>query len=135
VIGCESIGMLIDPLTAWNSSMLNAMQFFPSWTSYMDEPTGETLGRLSAMYSIGSIASLPVVPYMSDHFGRRMPIIIGCSIMVAAASIQTAAVNLPMFEGTLSPSCPLLCSSPRSATLSTVPVSRPSTTVSGTWVL
>jgi sugar porter (SP) family MFS transporter len=90
---------MIDPLTAWNSSMLNAMQFFPSWTSYMDEPTGETLGRLSAMYSIGSIASLPVVPYMSDHFGRRMPIIIGCSIMVAAASIQTAAVNLPMFEG------------------------------------
>ena len=65
----------------------------------MGNPSGETLGRLSAMYSIGSIVSLPVVPYISDHFGRRMPIIIGCSIMVAAASIQTAAINLPMFEG------------------------------------
>jgi sugar porter (SP) family MFS transporter len=82
-----------------NSSMLNAMQFFPSWENHMGNPAGETLGRLSAMYSIGSIVSLPVVPYLSDHFGRRMPIIIGCSIMVAAASIQTAAINLPMFEG------------------------------------
>jgi sugar porter (SP) family MFS transporter len=99
VINGETIVVKDDPLTASNSSMLNAMQFFPAWTNYMDKPTGETLGRLSAMYSIGSIASLPVVPYMSDHFGRRMPIIIGCSIMVAAATIQTAAVNLPMFEG------------------------------------
>jgi len=85
--------------TGYDGSMLNAMQFFPSWEDHMGNPSGETLGRLSAMYSIGSIVSLPVVPYISDHFGRRMPIIIGCSIMVAAASIQTAAINLPMFEG------------------------------------
>lgn len=68
--------------------MLNAMQFFPAWVSYMGTPTGETLGRLSAMYSIGSIASLPVAPFLSDRFGRRIPIITGCIIMVAAASIQ-----------------------------------------------
>lgn len=79
--------------------MLNAMQFFPSWEDHMGNPSGDTLGRLSAMYSIGSIVSLPVVPYLSDHFGRKMPIIIGCSIMVISASIQTAAINLPMFEG------------------------------------
>lgn len=79
--------------------MLNAMQFFPSWEDHMGNPSGDTLGRLSAMYSIGSIVSLPVAPYLSDHFGRRMPIILGCSIMVIAASIQTAAINLPMFEG------------------------------------
>jgi len=79
--------------------MLNAMQFFPSWVSYMDTPSGVTLGRLSAMYQIGSLVSLPVVPFLSDHYGRRMPIIIGCSIMVVAAAVQTAAINLPMFEG------------------------------------
>lgn len=79
--------------------MLNAMQFFPSWVSYMDTPSGVTLGRLSAMYQIGSLVSLPVVPFISDHYGRRMPIIIGCSIMVVATAVQTAAINLPMFEG------------------------------------
>jgi len=46
--------------------MLNAMQFFPSWESYFGNPTDVTLGRLSAMYSIGSIASLPITPYISD---------------------------------------------------------------------
>jgi sugar porter (SP) family MFS transporter len=96
-LGTTSTRIIV--LTTLNSSMLNAMQFFPSWEDHMGNPSGDTLGRLSAMYSIGSIVSLPVVPYLSDHFGRRMPIIIGCSIMVAAASIQTAAINLPMFEG------------------------------------
>lgn len=78
--------------------MLNAMQFFPSWESYFGNPTDVTLGRLSAMYSIGSIASLPVTPILSDRFGRRLPVITGCFIMVVAASVQAASQNLPMFE-------------------------------------
>lgn len=56
--------------------MLNTMLILPSWTGYFGDPSAETLGRLSAMYSIGSIASLPFVPILSDHFGRRLPIII-----------------------------------------------------------
>lgn len=79
--------------------MLNAMQFFPSWVSYMDTPSGVVLGRLSAMYQIGSLVSLPLAPFISDRYGRRMPIIIGATIMVISASVQTAAINLPMFEG------------------------------------
>jgi MFS family permease len=73
--------------------MLNAMQFFPTWASYFGNPTDVTLGRLSAMYSIGSIASLPVVPFLSDRFGRRFPIIVGCFIMVAAATIQVSGIR------------------------------------------
>nr|OQO15976.1 hypothetical protein B0A51_17761 [Rachicladosporium sp. CCFEE 5018]OQO29356.1 hypothetical protein B0A51_03138 [Rachicladosporium sp. CCFEE 5018] len=85
--------------TGYDGSMLNAMQFFPTWQTYMGNPTSVTLGRLSAMYNIGSIASLPVVPWVSDHYGRRLPIIVGCFIMVAAAAIQAGAINLAMFEG------------------------------------
>lgn len=81
------------------SSMLNAMQFFSSWEATMGNPTSVTLGRLSAMYSIGAIASLPIIPFISDRFGRRLPIIAGCIIMVIAASVQTASQSLPMFEG------------------------------------
>ncbi|KAK3722147.1 hypothetical protein LTR37_002580 [Vermiconidia calcicola] len=84
--------------TGYDGSMLNSMLILPQWTGYFGDPSSETLGRLSAMYSIGSIASLPFVPILSDHFGRRLPIIIGCCIMVCSAAIQTAAVNLPMFE-------------------------------------
>ena len=79
--------------------MFNAMQFLPAWQKIMGNPAEADLGRLSAMYSIGSIASLPVVPFMSDRFGRKAAIILGCFIMVIAAAIQTAAMNQPMFEG------------------------------------
>ncbi|GAB1742231.1 hypothetical protein NU219Hw_g7788t1 [Hortaea werneckii] len=85
--------------TGYDGSMLNAMQFFPSWESYFNEPSSDTLGRLSAMYSIGSIASLVFVPILSDRFGRRCPIIAGCVIMIIAAAVQAASQSLPMFEG------------------------------------
>lgn len=57
----------------------------------MGEPTEADLGLLSAMYSIGSIASLPVVPILSDRFGRKIPIIVGCIIMVIAAAVQVSS--------------------------------------------
>jgi sugar porter (SP) family MFS transporter len=79
--------------------MLNNIQSIPWWVNYFNDPSGETLGRLSAMYSIGSIASLPIVPFVNDQFGRRMGIIMGCFVMIAAASVQAAAQSLPMFEG------------------------------------
>lgn len=79
--------------------MFNAMQFLPSWQDTMGNPQEATLGRLSAMYSIGSIASLPVVPILSDRFGRKLAIIVGCFIMVIAASVQAASQNEPTFEG------------------------------------
>jgi len=85
--------------TGYDGSMLNAMQFFPTWEEHMNNPSDVLLGRLSAMYSIGSIVSLLVVPILSDNFGRRLPIICGCIIMVLAAAVQTASINEPMFEG------------------------------------
>lgn len=51
------------------------------------------------MYSIGAIASLLLMPMLSDPHGRRLPIIVGSIIMIVAASVQTAAVDEPMFEG------------------------------------
>jgi sugar porter (SP) family MFS transporter len=86
-------------LTVTAGSMLNAMQFFPPWVKFFNNPQGSRLGLLSAMYQIGSVASLPFVPILSDHFGRKVPIITGCFIMIAAAAIQGASINLSMFEG------------------------------------
>lgn len=62
-------------------------------------PQGDRLGRLTAMYSIGSIASLPIVPFLSDRFGRKLPIAIGCVIMIIAAAVQTSANGQPQYEG------------------------------------
>jgi hypothetical protein len=85
--------------TGYDGSMFNAIQILDQWQDRFKHPTGSNLGRLSAMYNIGSIASLPVAPFVSDHFGRRASIIVGCIIMVAAAAVQTSANQQPAFEG------------------------------------
>lgn len=85
--------------TGYDGSMFNTMQILPSWQDTMNHPTTDSLGRLSAMYSIGCIASLPVAPFLSDRFGRKTAIIVGCVIMVIAAAVQTSAHGQPQFEG------------------------------------
>jgi sugar porter (SP) family MFS transporter len=79
--------------------MLNNIRILPQWTDYFNDPQGSRLGLLTALYSIGSIASLPVVPFISDRFGRKMAIIIGCIIMIVAGSVQASAQSLSAFEG------------------------------------
>lgn len=62
---------------------------------------GANMGRLQAMYQVGSIASLPIAPIISDRFGRKVSIIIGCILMITAGGLQTAATGQPMFEGNI----------------------------------
>lgn len=46
---------------------------------------------MSSLYSLGSIASLPFVPFVADRLGRRMSIIVGSIIMIIGAILQMAA--------------------------------------------
>jgi len=85
--------------TGYDGSMLNNLRILPKWTEFFGDPKGDTLGLLTALYSIGSIASLPVAPFVADRFGRRACITFGCVIMIIAASIQAAAKNLDYFMG------------------------------------
>ncbi|KAF2703375.1 MFS general substrate transporter [Pleomassaria siparia CBS 279.74] len=63
----------------------------------MGNPSGSKLGLFTALYSIGSIASLPFAPFIADRFGRRAAIVCGCVIMIVGAAVQGAAKNLSMF--------------------------------------
>lgn len=79
--------------------MLNNLRILEYWTKYFNDPKESTLGLLTALYSIGSIASLPVAPFVADHFGRKTAIAAGCVIMIVGAAIQAAAKNLDYFMG------------------------------------
>ena len=81
-------------------SLLDKSQNMDLWQEYFDHPEGANMGRLQAMYQIGSIASLPIAPIVSDRFGRKTSIKIGCVLMTIAAGLQTAATGQAMFEGT-----------------------------------
>lgn len=74
-------------------------QLLDQWEQYFDHPTGSKLGLLGAIQTIGSLGSIPVAPYASDFLGRRGAVMMGGSIMIAGAALQTAAQNVDMFIG------------------------------------
>lgn len=80
-------------------SMLNNIRILDQWKRYFNDPKKSTLGLLTALYSIGSIASLPVTPFIADHFGRKSCIALGCVVMIIGALIQAAAKSLGYFMG------------------------------------
>jgi sugar porter (SP) family MFS transporter len=77
--------------------MLNNLRILDPFTKYFGDPQGSQLGILTALYSLGSIASLPITPFIADTFGRKWAIGIGCVIMIMGAAVQGAAKNLSMF--------------------------------------
>ena len=89
--------VLTSATNGYDGSMMNGLQTVTYWETYFNYPTGSLLGLLNAIYSVGSIAALPVVPYIPDWFGRRVGIFIGCIVMVLGVVLQTISVNFRMF--------------------------------------
>lgn len=85
--------------TGYDGMFFNSVQIFDSWQVSFDHPSGSTLGLLGALYQIGSIISIPLVPIIADRFGRKWPILIGCVIMIVGAFIQGFSRNMSTFMG------------------------------------
>jgi len=69
--------------------MMNNSQNMTYWVKFFDDPQGSRLGLMNNAYNLGSIASFFIVPYMADWWGRRLPITVGCVIMVLGGIIST----------------------------------------------
>jgi sugar porter (SP) family MFS transporter len=85
--------------TGYDGMLLNTCQNLDGFMVYFGEPTGSRLGLMNAIYQIGSLVSFPFVPPLADRFGRRIPIIIGCILMIIGAFLGAFATNYGMFTG------------------------------------
>lgn len=108
--------------TGYDGMFFNSVQNFDSWKTVSSpppmtcllyspitntalilqrfgNPQGSLLGLLGALYQIGSVASIALVPFLTDHYGRKLPIIVGCVIMIAGAVMQGAGSTLGVFMG------------------------------------
>ena len=56
-------------------------------------PRSASLGLMAAMYSLGSVAALPFVPFVVDRFGRQYPILLGGVISIVGGILQGSALN------------------------------------------
>lgn len=89
--------LAIESTSGFDSSMMNGLQSLQFWQDYFGEPKGATLGILTASYNLGAITSLPIVPIVSDHVGRRWSIMVGSIVMVVGAIMQAFSVNSKTF--------------------------------------
>jgi MFS family permease len=78
---------------------MNNVQNFDSWRNFFDDPKGDRLGLLIALYQIGSVASIPLVPLITDRWGRRPSIALGFIIMAIGAGLQAGAPDYATFSG------------------------------------
>ncbi|KKY29831.1 putative sugar transporter [Diaporthe ampelina] len=85
--------------TGYDGMFFNSVQNFETWKDHFGDPQGSMLGLLGAIYQIGSVASIAIVPWFADHLGRKVPIIIGCAIMIVGAVMQGAGNTLGVFIG------------------------------------
>jgi len=79
--------------TGYDGMMMNNSQNMDYWKKFFGNPTGSRLGLMNNAYNLGSIASLFIVPYLADWFGRRIPIGIGCVIMVVGGIVSTVCTD------------------------------------------
>lgn len=43
------------------------------------------------MYSLGAVAAIPFIPFVTDHFGRRRAILFGSVLVILGALLQASA--------------------------------------------
>lgn len=88
-------------LTSTNSgfdgSILNGFQSMDVWEEYFDHPSGPILGALANGYTFGSTIAMPIAPWFTDRFGRRIPIATGALSIIVGAIIQTCSQNYGTF--------------------------------------
>lgn len=83
----------------YDGSMLNGLQSLSHWQDDMGHPQGQKLGALSNGTLFGSIAALPIAPFLTDKFGRRAVLFGGQFLTIVGAVLQGASTDYGFFLG------------------------------------
>ncbi|KIW68599.1 hypothetical protein PV04_04536 [Phialophora macrospora] len=77
-------------LFGYDQGVLGGLVAQPSFLDAIGNPSASYLGTIVALYNIGCLAGCMVAAAWGNVLGRRKTILIGCSVMVVGAIIQTA---------------------------------------------
>ncbi|RGP76673.1 lactose permease [Fusarium longipes] len=75
----------------YDGSLLNSLQSFPQWNTFMGNPTGEWSGFINCTYFIGFIVACPPSSWLANKYGRRMPIFLAFIPLALGVGLQTSA--------------------------------------------
>ncbi|KIL87409.1 lactose permease [Fusarium avenaceum] len=75
----------------YDGSLLNSLQSFPQWNSFMDHPAGEWSGFINASYFLGFFVACPPSSWLVNKYGRRLPALLGFIPLALGVGLQTGA--------------------------------------------
>lgn len=76
---------------------MNGLQTLPQWRQFFGNPEGAILGLMNAVYPLGKVVALFVVTYISDRYGRKLPLVLGLAACIGFAILQGMSKDLPSF--------------------------------------
>ncbi|CAI7567061.1 unnamed protein product [Penicillium glandicola] len=89
--------MITSATNGYDGSLMNGLEAMDSWNKSYNNPHGSTLGLLAASMAIGSMLSIPIVPYVADIMGRRAGVVIGCVIMLCGVAMVSIGYHIALF--------------------------------------
>ncbi|ANB14583.1 hexose transporter HXT13 [Sugiyamaella lignohabitans] len=89
--------MISSTNNGYDGSMLNGLQSMDSWQDTFNHPKGQHLGGLANGMMFGGIATWPILPYITDRWGRKLPIAGGCVLIIVGAIIQAVSNDYAVF--------------------------------------
>ncbi|CAI7598988.1 unnamed protein product [Penicillium pancosmium] len=78
-------------------SMMNGLQTLVQWRGFFGHPQGSVLGLMNVVYPLGKVVSLPLITFVSDRYGRKIPLAVGLVACIAFAIMQGLAQNFATF--------------------------------------
>lgn len=72
---------------------MNGLLSNPRFVQAIDNPNGNKLGLISAAYSLGGLVGNFPAPLVCDRFGRRCCILVGITIVITGAMVQTFTIG------------------------------------------
>ncbi|KAI9147154.1 High-affinity glucose transporter [Paramyrothecium foliicola] len=91
------VPLLSSTTLGYDGSMMNGLQTLPQWREFFNHPEGALLGLMNAVYPLGKLVGVVLVTYVSERWGRKVPLLIGLVTCIGFAIMQALAHNLAVF--------------------------------------
>lgn len=75
---------------------MNGLQSLKVWKAYFHNPEAALLGSINALYIVGKLLGLFPATFLSDKYGRRMPMYVAFVLLLIGTALQGAAQNVGM---------------------------------------
>ncbi|KAB8200199.1 general substrate transporter [Aspergillus parasiticus] len=92
-----TVPLVSSASVGYDGSMMNGLQTLTQWRVAFNNPQGSLLGLVNAVYPLGKVVSLPLVAFLSDRFGRKVPLAVGLVACIGFSIMQGFANNFATF--------------------------------------